>query len=74
MKETHTQSEINTEVSSLQSAIDQLVLFHEADKTSLILAINNAKAIQENDYTPNSYSVLANACLLYTSVSTLLSM
>lgn len=61
LKETHTQSEINTEVSSLQSAIDQLVLFHEADKTSLILAINNAKAIQENDYTPNSYSVLANA-------------
>lgn len=61
LKETHTQSEINTKASSLQSAIDQLVLFHEADKTSLILAINNAKAVQENDYTPNSYSVLANA-------------
>lgn len=61
LKITHTQSEINIEVSSLQSAIDQLVLFHEADKTSLILAINNAKAVQENDYTPNSYLVLANA-------------
>lgn len=61
LKETHTQAEINSEISSLQSAIDQLVLFQEADKTSLILAINNAKAVQENDYTPNSYSVLANA-------------
>lgn len=61
LNETHTQAEINIEVSSLQSAIDQLVLFHEADKALLISAINNAKAIQENEYTPNSYSVLANA-------------
>lgn len=61
LNETHTQTEINIEVSSLQSAIDQLVLFHEADKTLLISAINDAKAVQENDYTPNSYLGLTTA-------------
>lgn len=61
LNETHTQAEINIEVSSLQSAIDQLVLFHEADKTLLISAINDAKAVQENDYTPNSYLGLTTA-------------
>lgn len=61
LKEAHTQTEVNNEVSSLQSAIDQLVLFHEADKTTLTSIINDARAINQNNYTPNSYSVLANA-------------
>lgn len=55
LKNTHTQAEINTEVASLNSAIDQLVLFKEADKTALVNAIDQAKALNENEYTPNSY-------------------
>lgn len=55
LKNTHTQADINTEVASLQSAINQLVLFKEADKTALVNAIDQAKALNENDYTPNSY-------------------
>lgn len=61
IKTTHTQAEINTEISSLQSAIDQLILFQEADKTKLNDSINEAKTIKETDYTPNSYSLLKNA-------------
>lgn len=55
LKNAHTQTEINTEVTSLQSAIDQLVLFKEVDKTALVNAIDQAKALNENEYTPNSY-------------------
>lgn len=55
LKNAHTQTEINTEVASLNSAIDQLVLFKEADKTALVNAIDQAKALNENEYTPNSY-------------------
>lgn len=61
LNDTHTQSEINAETNALQSAIDQLELFEEADKTSLIAVINNAKAMNENEYTPNSYIVLKDA-------------
>lgn len=61
LKTSHTQSEINSERSSLQSAIDQLTLFHEADKTTLTKAINDAKALNENQYTPNSYSPFKDA-------------
>ena len=61
LKTSHTQSEINSELSNLQSAIDQLVLFHEADKTALTKAINDAKALNENEYTPNSYSPFKDA-------------
>lgn len=57
----HTQSDINTEVSSLQSAINQLVLFHEADKTALNQKINEVKALKKNAYTPNSYAPLKEA-------------
>ncbi|MCR0274437.1 CAP domain-containing protein [[Clostridium] innocuum] len=61
LKNTHTQAEINSEVASLNSAIDQLVLFKEADKTALVNAIDQAKALKENEYTPNSYVGLKDA-------------
>lgn len=61
LKATHTQSEVNTELISLQIAVDQLILFEEEDKTVLIIMILEAKKINESDYTPNSYLLFSTS-------------